>query len=135
MAIFLSQLPMFGCILLKHFDNYINQQWKWNPCQNDNSKPVYIGTKSPVYHSIACKLGPTSIYFLFSFKVYKFRSWNFVKVDTFWWEIYCIKIQKVEFLQNESDFAIIISQRLVYMPTYFFFKGQVKKNILASLQI
>ena len=29
--------------------------WKWKPCQNDSSKPVYVGTKSRVYVSIPCK--------------------------------------------------------------------------------
>ena len=34
--------------ILKHFDININQCWKWNPCQNDESKSVYGGTKSHV---------------------------------------------------------------------------------------
>ena len=47
--IFLSQIPIFSCNLLKTFYFYIYEQRKRNPCQNDNSKPVYVGTKSPGY--------------------------------------------------------------------------------------
>ena len=39
----------------KHFDIYINKRWKWKQSQNVNSKPVYVGTKSVVYLSIAWK--------------------------------------------------------------------------------
>ena len=30
-------------------------RWKWNPWQDDNSNPVYVGTKSCVNLSIHCK--------------------------------------------------------------------------------
>ena len=57
-------------------------------CQNDNSKPVYMGKKSGVYLSIACKERPTSkkycIYNKYSLplKRHRFRRCNFVKVYT-----------------------------------------------------
>ena len=42
---------MFDAIYFKTSIIYINQWWKWNPCLNDNSKPLSRGTirtKSPV---------------------------------------------------------------------------------------
>ena len=51
---------MFAGTLLKTFWYLYKKQWKWKLCQNDSSKLLYVGMKSGVYLSIACKLRPTS---------------------------------------------------------------------------
>ena len=59
---------------------------KMKTCQNDSSKPVYVGTKSHVYLSVAYKSRPTfkkyCIYnkYSLSLKGYRFRRCYFVKV-------------------------------------------------------
>ena len=100
---------------------------KWNPCLNDNSKPVYKGERNHLFKFLIKKFKPIEIAFILSICIYDLSQknrlltsdihnlWNgndfegviSLKLIHFNKKFVAKKITLVEFLRNESDLAIL----------------------------
>lgn len=112
---FLYPISMFGDIHLNSF--------KWNLRQNDNSKPMYVGTKSSVFLFYHLFIGINQfIYFkqTLYLKRYRFQRYNFCVNLYILWEILCKEIRRWIFTKFIGMVCYLFSRN--YFSKYILYK-------------